>query len=195
MPDTAPVLPAAALTGGFADPARDGARAFRAAMQAMARPGRIESVAGVRPPAPLSAAAAALVLVLCDADAPVHLAGAADCAAVRDWIAFHTGAPVVADRAAAAFAIGPWQALLPLSDYALGTPEYPDRGATLIVETDRLVPAGARLTGPGIRSGARLSLPPGAEARPGRYPTGLDLFLTCGDRLAGLPRTTRVEAA
>jgi alpha-D-ribose 1-methylphosphonate 5-triphosphate synthase subunit PhnH len=184
---------ATALTGGFADSARDGARAFRAAMQAMARPGRIETVAGATPPAPLSPAAGALLLVLADRETPVFLAGDVDCPAVRDWIAFHTGAPVVTDRAVAAFAVGRWDALLPLTDYALGTPEYPDRSATLIVEIDTLVSAGARLTGPGIRTEARLSLPPGATTRPGSFPMGLDLYLACGDRLAALPRTTRVE--
>ena len=36
----------ATLSGGFADPPRDAAHAFRAAMTAMARPGRIVAIAG-----------------------------------------------------------------------------------------------------------------------------------------------------
>jgi len=185
-----------ALSGGFAKPAIDAARAFRVLMQAMARPGTIGQVAGARPPAPLSVAAGVAVLVLCDPDTPLYLAGAADCPEMRDWVAFHTGAPVVG-RAGASFALGTWEALLPLGDYPLGQPEYPDRSATLIVEMAALSPEGARLCGPGIETEAALSLPEVAafQANARAFPLGLDFILCCGDRVAALPRTTRVEAA
>jgi len=133
-------------------------------------------------------------LVLLDGTTPLHLAGRHDCPAVRDWIAFHTGAPLVGADAAM-FAIGDWPALHPVGRFAVGTPDYPDRAATLIVETDRLEPRGARLTGPGIAGSARLSLPEVAafRANRARFPLGFDTLLTCGDRLAGLPRSTDVE--
>jgi alpha-D-ribose 1-methylphosphonate 5-triphosphate synthase subunit PhnH len=79
---------------------------------------------------------------------------------------------------------------------ALGTAEYPDRSATLIVECESLEAAGARLTGPGIRGEARLDLPETeaffANAR--RFPLGLDFYFTAGDRVAALPRSTKVSA-
>ena len=59
-------MTADALTGGFADAPRDAARAFRAALNALARPGRIEMLAGAVPPAPLSVAAGTLLLTLAD---------------------------------------------------------------------------------------------------------------------------------
>lgn len=184
------------LTGGFADPAVQAAAVFRAVLQAMARPGRIETVRGAAPPAPCSAAAGAALLTLVDATTPLHLAGAHDCDAVRDWVRFHTGAPLVG-RGDAAFALGTWDALAPLTGYPLGTPEYPDRSATLIVELPALSATGARLTGPGIRDTARLSLPyPAAfAANSARFPLGLDFILCAGDRLGAMPRTTRVEIA
>ena len=43
---------AIALQGGFADPAHEAARAFRACLDAMARPGTIHAVTGAQPPAP-----------------------------------------------------------------------------------------------------------------------------------------------
>jgi alpha-D-ribose 1-methylphosphonate 5-triphosphate synthase subunit PhnH len=184
-----------AVSGGFADAPIDGAAAFRAAMSAMARPGRIERVAGAAPPVPLSVAAGVLLLTLCDADTPLHLAGRADTEAVRAWIGFHTGAPLVA-RGEAAFALGDWEALLPLESYRQGQPEYPDRSATLIVECEGLAEEGSRLTGPGIRDTAWLALPEVAAFRANArlFPLGLDFFLTAGDRVAGLPRTTKVDA-
>lgn len=188
-------MQAQALEGGFADAPVQAAAAFRAVMQAMARPGRIVSVAGAKPPVPLSVAAGVVALTLADPDTPVHLAGALDCGALRDWLAFHTGAPVVS-RAAAALAFGTWEALLPIEGYALGTPDFPDRSATLIVETPRLEAAGLRLSGPGIAGQAALSLPEAAvfRANRARFPMGLDFLFTCGTRLAALPRSTRVEA-
>jgi alpha-D-ribose 1-methylphosphonate 5-triphosphate synthase subunit PhnH len=188
-------MQAVSLEGGFTDRPVEAAWAFRAAMAALARPGRIERLAGARPPAPLSVAAGTLILTLCDPDTGLHLAPSHDTAEIRAWIAFHTGAPLVG-REAAAFAVGTWEALLPLEGYPLGTAEYPDRSATLIVECAALEAKGARLTGPGIRDAAWLALPEVAAFRANArlFPLGLDFFLTAGDRVAGLPRATKVDA-
>lgn len=184
-----------ALGGGFADPAVDAARAFRAAMQAMARPGRIETVTAAAPPKPLSVAAGVLVLTLCDTDTPVHLAGPVDTPDIRQWITFHSGAPFCAAENAR-FALGPWDALLPLERFAQGTPQYPDRSATLIVELADLSAQGVRLSGPGIEDVAHLSLPDVAafQSNAARFPLGLDFFFTAGDRLAAVPRSTTIRS-
>ncbi|KPQ11568.1 MAG: alpha-D-ribose 1-methylphosphonate 5-triphosphate synthase subunit PhnH [Saliniramus fredricksonii] len=188
-------MDATALSGGFAQPAIDAAHVFRDVLQAMARPGRIARITGVSPPPGLSLAAAAVLLTLADETTPVHLAGACDSAPIRNYLRFHTGAPITG-RADAAFALGNWEALAPLSDYPLGTDAYPDRSATLIVELPALTAMGARLTGPGIRTHAQLSLPEIdpfiANAR--HFPRGLDFIFTSGTAIAALPRTTRVEA-
>ena len=188
-------MQAEALNGGFDNPPVAAAHGFRAALNAMARPGKIETVTGASAPSPVSVAAAVVVLTLCDAETPLYLAPGHDNAAIRDWIAFHTGAPIVA-AGEAQFALGDWSALMPLSQFAIGTPDYPDRSATLIVEMEVLESTGARLTGPGIQHEAQLSLP-GAEALAANhalYPQGCDFFFCAGDRLAGLPRSTQVEA-
>jgi alpha-D-ribose 1-methylphosphonate 5-triphosphate synthase subunit PhnH len=181
------------LEGGFADPARQAAHAFRGALQALSRPGRIETLAGATPPAPCSPAAGALLLTLCDGTTGVHLAPSHDTEALRGWITFHTGAPLVAAEAAD-FALGTWEALDPVDRFAIGTAEYPDRSATLIVEMPALSATGARLTGPGIETEAYLSLPETAAftANRAQFPLGFDCFFTSGDRVAGLPRSTRV---
>ncbi|MCC5977506.1 MAG: phosphonate C-P lyase system protein PhnH [Salinarimonas sp.] len=188
-------MDAAALSGGFANPAIDSARVFREVLQAMARPGRIARISGVGPPPGLSPAAAAVLLTLADDTTPVHLAGPCDTAIIRDYLRFHTGAPVAA-RGRAAFAIGPWEALVPIIDYPFGSDEYPDHAATLIVEMPALAATGARLTGPGIRDEAYLSLPEIAPFRENRrlFPRGLDFIFTSGDAIAALPRTTIVGA-
>lgn len=184
-----------ALSGGFADAPVDAAHAFRAALNGLARPGRIEIVTGAEPPAPMSVAAGTLMLTLCDAETPVYLAPSHDLDAIRDWLTFHTGAPLVGPDEAQ-FALGVWSALGPLDRFKIGVPEYPDRSATLIVEVPSLDNAGAVLTGPGIETTETLSLPEleAFQANAMLFPLGLDFYFTSGARLAGLPRTTKVAA-
>lgn len=183
------------LSGGFTQAAVQSAQAFRAALMVMSQPGTIHLLEGALPPAPLSVAAGVLVLTLCDGTTPLHLAGAYDCAALRDWITFHCGAPLVAAQDAM-FALGDWVALQPLGRFAIGVPDYPDRSATLIVEMAELIAAGAVLRGPGIEDHAQLSLPELAAFQANRalFPLGFDCFFTHGNRAAALPRSTRVEA-
>lgn len=196
MPDTMLTAHAAhALEGGFTDPSTQSARVFRSVMEAMARPGTLHKVAGVTPPRPLSPAAGAVLMTLCDTSTPLHLAGPWDTPGVREWIAFHTGAPI-AGPGTCTFAVGPWAALGALSNYPIGTPDYPDRSATLIVECETLEARGATLRGPGIKSTAELSLPEVAAfvRNAGAYPLGVDFLFTCGDRVAALPRSTKITA-
>ena len=187
-------MQAQVLEGGFAEPAIEAAHAFRHVMEAMARPGQIEEVTGATPPEPMSVAAGVVVLTLCDPETPIYLAGTLDCDAVRSWIAFHTGAPFTGPSHAS-FAIGTWEALGPLAAYPVGTPEYPDRSATLIVETAQLEAQGATLCGPGIKETAALSLPETAafQTNAQMFPLGLDFIFTSGSRLAALPRSTEVR--
>lgn len=184
------------LEGGFANPAAAAAHAFRSVMEVVARPGAIRRITGAQPPAPLSPAAGAVLLTLCDTATPLYLAGAADCDAVRAWVAFHTGAPL-AGPSDCMFALGTWDALLPLSAYPKGSPEYPDRSATLIVETPVLAGEGAMLQGPGIPGAAHLSLPEidAFQGNRALFPLGLDFLFTCDERIAALPRSTRVCAS
>lgn len=183
-----------ALSGGFTEAPIQSARAFREILEALARPGMIRRVSGATPPATLSIAAGVALLVLADPTTRVHLAGAADCSAVRDWIAFHIGAPI-SKAEDADFAVGTWEALHPVTRFRIGQPDYPDRSATLIVECDRLVNHGPALTGPGIETATWLNLPETAAFRANRalFPLGFDTLFTAGDRVAGLPRSTRVE--
>ena len=189
----------APLTAGFAKPVRDSQQCFRALLDAMARPGRIHGLAGVIPPAPLCAAAAAVLLTLVDQETPFWLDPAA--ANARDWIAFHCGAPAERDpaRAAFAFALG----LPDLTRFSLGTHEAPETSATILVQIPALTGGRPhRLRGPGLRDSAILA-PAGLPDdfvlrwRQNRvlFPGGTDLILCAGDAIAALPRTVEIEEA
>ena len=181
-----------ALEGGFAEAPVQSARAFRAVLEAMARPGRIETVAGAQAPG-LSVAGSVVLATLVDRTTPVFLAPGLD-AGLPEWLAFHTGAPITGPSHCM-FALGTWDALGPLSSYPIGTSEYPDRSATLIVECADLAADGATLTGPGIRNTASLSLPEtqAFQDNAALFPLGLDFVFTSDDRIAALPRSTKVS--
>ncbi len=181
-----------AIEGGFSDGPVEASKAFRQIMDALARPGMICELDGAQAPAPMSGAASTVVLTLCDHETPIYLGDGYDTADIRQWIAFHTGSPIVAPEKAA-FAVGVWGSL-PLTQFPLGTPAYPDRSTTVIVEQSALVAQGATLRGPGIRTKAALSLPEVAAFQDNArlFPLGLDFFFTHGSQIAGLPRTTKV---
>jgi alpha-D-ribose 1-methylphosphonate 5-triphosphate synthase subunit PhnH len=131
----------AVYEGGFSDPVGASQTVFRALMDAMARPGSVQALPDVTvPPAPLSASASALIATLADADTPVWLdAALTKSSAVRDWIVFHTGAPVVSHASDAAFAlVAAPQNLSALNGFSLGTQEFPDRSTTVILQVSTL---------------------------------------------------------
>jgi alpha-D-ribose 1-methylphosphonate 5-triphosphate synthase subunit PhnH len=195
-------LAADAPLPGFADPVDDAQRIFRLVLDALAHPGRIVAidVPAALPPGPLGRAAIGTALALLDFETPLWLDEAA--AGARAHLRFHCNCPKAEtpDRAGFAF-IGDPAVLPALDSFRLGTDAYPDRSTTLVIEVQALTEGGALiLSGPGIEHRSRLGiegLPAGFWA--GRaalaplFPCGIDLILTCGDRLAAVPRTTRVE--
>ena len=185
---------------GFADPVTAAQACFRAALDAMARPGRVHDLeSGVTPPPPLDPASAAVLLTLVDQETPLWLDP--DAAAARDWIAFHCGARCVTDPAACAFGVA--LSMPALAGLAAGSHEMPERAATLILQV-RAIGHGPRyrLFGPGLREPALLrvdGLPPDFAAawqgNHARFPCGIDMILCAGTQLVALPRSATVAEA
>jgi alpha-D-ribose 1-methylphosphonate 5-triphosphate synthase subunit PhnH len=182
---------------GFADPVGGAQTCFRAVLGGMSRPGSLHDAGlGLTPPPPLDPATAAVLLTLVDADTQLWLAP--DCAAARDWIAFHCGATVVPDIGRAAFAVA--TAMPDLTSLNAGSDEGPEEAATLVLQVrgfDRGVRL--RLAGPGLAAPATLlvdGLPDGFAAiwanNHALYPRGVDIILCAGTTLAALPRSVRI---
>lgn len=187
---------------GFAAPVRDAQAAFRALLEAMARPGTI--VAPRAPPSPpLPPAMAALALTLLDADTPVWLDAAEGREHALAWLRFHCGCRIVAEPQAAAFVLVTAAARMPPhAALHAGSDEYPETAATVVVAVEALGEGKPlRLSGPGIDGAAILrvaGLPAcflaEREANRRLFPRGIDCILVCRDRLAALPRSTAVES-
>lgn len=187
----------------FTDPVLESQAHFRAILRALALPGSRHACGeGLAPPAGLSPAAAAALLTLVDFETPWWISptrpGADE---IAGYIGFHTGAPRASGPERAAFAlVGPDSDDLTLSRYAQGTPEYPDRSTTLIVETPALETGPElRVCGPGVNGVAAFAprgLPGDFVARwaanHAAYPLGLDILFCSGARIAALPRSSRI---
>src|SRR6201999_2840844 len=193
----------AELPAGFADKVISAQSTFRSVMDAMARPGSVRRIAAsTGRPKPIMHGTAALALTLFDHDTPLWLdpAMAATPDAER-WLKFHTSAPIVSDASISAFALIADPSALPALDgFALGTPEYPDRSTTLILQVDSLTEGSAlELRGPGIDGTAtlRATIQPSdlfdrLSINAALFPRGIDVVLVAGDAIAAIPRTTRL---
>ncbi len=191
-----------AMMCGLADPVYDSQRIFRTVLDVMSRPGRIMALASeLEPPSPLLATSACLLLALADYETTVWLDSAlTELPAAGDYIRFHTGARLTRDCGEADFAVVAAPTLLPpLTAFAQGTPEYPDRSTTLIVQAETLSQAGWVFQGPGIPNRMAFRADPlpadfGRQlaANRTRFPCGVDLVFATPTELAALPRSCRI---
>lgn len=199
---------------GFEQPVHDAQQVFRAVLDAMARPGRLQSLppsvlAALQPPAALGAGLAAVLLTLLDGETTLHLGDALAHPNVARYLRFHSGVRLVTTAAEAAFVALPADALSAglLPQLHDGSDEAPHLGATLVVEVTSLQADGhagddavrLELRGPGIEQVHTLAV--GGVPREvwqeriamqAHLPRGVELILSCGATLAAIPRTTRV---
>ncbi|GAA0640290.1 phosphonate C-P lyase system protein PhnH [Halomonas beimenensis] len=188
----------------FSDPVHDGQRHFRRVLAAMAEPGTLHVAAAPAVPedAAIGPALWATLLSLCDLDTRLWIAPGLEAGGLTGALSFHTGCRLTAAPEDADFAlVTPGTLAEPAPLFAEGSDAYPDRSTTLLVVLEALAEGDAwRLAGPGIPDTRGLDL---GEAGPlmtrlaanrARFPRGLDAILTCGERLAAMPRSTRIEA-
>jgi alpha-D-ribose 1-methylphosphonate 5-triphosphate synthase subunit PhnH len=188
------------LARGFENPVAQSQATFRAAMQALATPGKpIAFHSTLDPAAPLPANAAALGLALLDFEVTFHLAPSLIGGAVAEYLRFHTGARETKSARDTAFAfLDLGKDTLRLADYAQGTPDYPDRSTTLIALCAE-AETGIRIAGPGIKAVGELAVSPlpadfAAQWAVNRaaFPLGVDILFVTEAGFIGLPRSTRI---
>jgi alpha-D-ribose 1-methylphosphonate 5-triphosphate synthase subunit PhnH len=98
--------------------------------------------------------------------------------------------------------VGDARTLPALDRFAFGTPEYPDRSTTVILQVESLTQGSAfELRGPGIDGvvALRATLQPAdlfkqLAINAALFPRGIDLVLVADDAVVAIPRTTRLFA-
>ena len=184
------------LLGGFENPVDDTQETFRVLLNAMASQGPDEFPAGV------SAAATAVLLSLADFSTPLWIDPCLAHTGIQSYIGFHAGAPMARHSESCLFALIARNVdEINLHRFMPGTPDYPDRSTTVIIEVDGFDAAPAvRLTGPGIETATLFGagpLPNGVWAellsKAAMFPLGIDVILTAPDAIVAIPRSTRIE--
>lgn len=188
------------LAPGLADGVHDSQQAFRAVLDALARPGQVRRVGPALPDVALGGALARLLLSLSDDETPVWW----QCtdADLQHWLRFHTGAVLAERPEVASFAVFTYiHRGFALSDFAAGTAAAPEFSSTLLIELPGLTGGPAlEWRGPGIQDVQRVGLQglpfefwAQWQANHAAFPQGVDIVFTCGEDALGLPRTTRVR--
>lgn len=185
------------------DPIHDSQRLFRQILQAMSEPGTLQKLTAPYPPQGSSIGSAlwGTLLTLCDLDTRLWIAPELNSREFREALSLHTGCRICEDARQADFALVTSLTLKSPPTFAMGSDSYPDRSTTLLVVLDQLDKDGPwQLTGPGIETQRRLDVG-NADAlmallsrNRSHFPCGFDAILSCGERLAAIPRSTRLES-
>ncbi|MDV5354833.1 phosphonate C-P lyase system protein PhnH [Kosakonia sp. SMBL-WEM22] len=190
------------LQPAFASAVHDAQHAFRRLLKAMSEPGVIVALPQLKQSwPPLNLATTNVLLTLANSDTPLWIANALDNDLLRQNLRLHTQAPLLDSPQQALFAIA--DSTLnhqQLSALPVDQPLNAESSATLILQLPAL--SGGRmlrLTGPGIQE-ERMIAPLLPECitdeltdRPHSFPSGIDVILTCGERMLAIPRTILVE--
>ncbi|MFC0224953.1 phosphonate C-P lyase system protein PhnH [Serratia aquatilis] len=189
------------LLAGFNQPIEQSQQAFRLILKALSEPGVAVNLQSGPAWGALNAASTAVLLTLADQETPLYLCASLSSEQVLTNTRFHTGAPLATQQEDICLALYDHQ--LQAEDLAAlphGSEISPEFSATLVVQISALAGGNPlRLSGPGVEKYREVSplLPPALLDylldRPQRFPLGLDILLTCGERLLAIPRTTRVE--
>jgi alpha-D-ribose 1-methylphosphonate 5-triphosphate synthase subunit PhnH len=192
-----------ALSSGFSDLVFDSQAAFRAILNAVAYPGRMQTFrCKVGIPSGFDHATTVACLTLVDGDTTLWLEPTAGSDETRRYISFHCGAPVVSSPTRAAFAVvGKPDAMPRLHQFAQGEDKYPDRSTTVILQVPSLDQGPRTIwSGPGVNGSVEAhigGLPDWFwddwQRNNQTYPLGIDVLFACADAVIGLPRTIKVE--
>ena len=163
------------LETAFMLPVQDAQHSFRRLLKAMSEPGVIVALHQLkRGWQPLNIATTSVLLTLADNDTPVWLAAPLSNDIVNQSLRFHTNASLVNQPEQATFAV---------TDEAISSEQLN------ALSTGTAVIAEERMIAPQLPKCILHEL----TERPHPFPLGIDLILTCGERLLAIPRTTHVE--
>lgn len=202
------------LTPAFDDPVLGSQACFRHLLDALAHPGKGQTLPNDCRLGQLSAAASQILLTLGDQDTPLWLSPALAQPATLANLRFHLGAPLVAQPHQAELAVVSLNELASLSwpsgqdgviPFRIGEEIAPEQGATLLIECGELACGPyLQLAGPGLREPVlrQLGALPAAFVawlcspwRQRHFPCGLEMFFCAGQQLIALPRTTQIKEA
>ena len=191
------------LQPGFKDPVHEAQNVFRTLLHVMSHPGELQKVDTFNQnDLPLNPVMAATALTLLDYETPYWLSESLNHDEISSYITFHTGASKVTDSKDAAFIfVGEIPELPAMNQICLGTPDYPDKSASIIINTNSFETGKkVQLSGPGIETTCQFQVQglqedfwSIAQENHKQYPLGVDfIFCSTQGEIAALPRSTKM---
>jgi alpha-D-ribose 1-methylphosphonate 5-triphosphate synthase subunit PhnH len=191
------------VLSGFVEVGQASQDIFRGILEASSQPGRIVVLRDYLSHTPYSNYAALQILMaILDSETTLFAGTSFQERGFTDYLRFHTASRPMDAKEDAMFVWLGADESVDLKHLLLGTNEYPEQGATLIIDVPYLkVGMGEiTLTGPGIqhpilmdRQGLPLSFWEQRRELQNYFPRGIDLFLCSGNQVLGIPRSTKVE--
>ncbi len=189
-------------TSEFGEIALQSASDFRLIMEAMSRPGKVMNFDEIHESTgTMNAGSSMVAMTLCDHETPVWLDDELSTKEVKEFVRFNCSSPITTDPGGIQFGFfSKPPSNEELERFPLGTPAYPDRSATLVIQIDGLSEgSGVVLGGPGIKTihklnanGLEKSFWNWWQQNNMRFPLGIDVILTTDTSIAALPRTVHV---
>ncbi|ARU59420.1 ribophosphonate triphosphate synthase subunit [Oleiphilus messinensis] len=197
---------ATVLWPAFTDPVEAAQSTFRRILKALSEPGTLLQM----PHTPartadmqqcLPDAAYCLALTLLDQDTQVWLSPRYRHPDVIANLRFHCGCKIINTPGSADFAFVHSSEVTSFSEFSRGTQAYPEKSTSVIFEMESLTAGLAlQLSGPGIPTVRHHQVKPLQKnmlqqwyRNQADFPCGIDMYLTCGDKLLGIPRSTHVQ--
>ncbi|SIN75163.1 phosphonate C-P lyase system protein PhnH [Halodesulfovibrio marinisediminis] len=192
------------ILSGFINPVQNSQQWYRVILNAMSRPGNVyipESIeAFSNNPKLCHKTTASIALTLFDNDTTIWLQSPEE--NLSRWLQFHCGCPLTDLPEEAAFALITDGSSLPdLTQFAIGTADFPDRSTTLIIQVSSLAEGDTiKLSGAGIAttktlkvSGLNASFWNAQETNSALFPQGFDTILAAPDGVICIPRTITIR--
>ncbi|SIS52884.1 phosphonate C-P lyase system protein PhnH [Neptunomonas antarctica] len=121
---------------GFAEPVRDSQQTFRQLLKAMSEPGSVVNLTSPDALTHLYSSTFAVCQALLDQQTPLWLSPEFNTADIRHNLHFHSGMPITDEPAKALFAIAYPGEITAMSEFSIGSCEYPETGCTLILQVN-----------------------------------------------------------
>lgn len=188
------------MSSAYSKEALRSADMFRLQMDAMAHPGgAMEFPPCVGGVGALNPVALSVAETLCDHETPIWLDARLSTQDVIDTLRFRCGCPITTDASDASFAFFSESPNIDvLRGFPDGTPDYPDRSTTLVIQVSHIANEGSiKISGPGVKETGSLGIH-GLESgfwtwrheNLRKFPLGIDVLLASPTHLTALPRTT-----
>lgn len=192
------------ILSGFNSPVHDSQQWYRIVLDAMSRPGNvcfpISTEVFSQAPSPCSKTAASIALTLFDNDTSIWLQTSNE--KLTHWLQFHCGCPITTDKNAATFAlITDGNSLPDLTQFSIGSSEFPDRSTTLVIQVESVTHGEpVEFSGSGIATTNKLNIS-GLDSsfwetqknNRSLFPQGFDTILAAPDGVVCIPRTTTIR--